>query len=60
MLAKTIRRTKSLREARRYQLQQSLGISSSITEKPCYEDYKRLEKSGIANEPVMYSYAARP
>lgn len=58
MLAKTIRRTKSLREARRWQLQQSLGIVS-VSEKPSYEDYKQLEKTGISNEPVTYSYTDR-
>lgn len=60
MLAKTIRRTKSLREARRWQLQQSLGIvSGSLSQKPSYEDYKQLEKTGISNEPVTYSYGEK-
>lgn len=46
MLAKTIRRTKSLRETRRWQMHQSLGIVPGNDEKPSYEDYCQLEKSG--------------
>lgn len=46
MLAKTIRRTKSLREARRWQMQQSLGIvigGLSPESKLSYDDYKQLK-----------------
>lgn len=52
MLAKTIRRTKSLREARRWQLHQSLGIviggrSGSENDKASYEDYSQLKTGQI-------------
>lgn len=57
MLAKTIRRTKSLREARRWQLQQSLGIVAhqSPNTYTSYEDYRPLEKSSQNIEPITYS-----
>jgi len=48
MLAKTIRRTKSLRAAKRWQLHQSLGIIAG-SDKPDYEDYTQLEKSVTYN-----------
>jgi len=48
MLAKTIRRTKSLRAAKRWQLHQSLGIIAG-NDKPDYEDYTQLEKSVTYN-----------
>lgn len=43
MLAKTIRRTKSLREARRWQLNQSLGIVIADASKVSYNDYSQLK-----------------
>ncbi|KAJ6632653.1 CD63 antigen [Pseudolycoriella hygida] len=48
MLAKTIRRTKSLRAAKRWQLHQSLGIMNR-DDKPDYEDYTQLDKSVTYN-----------
>jgi len=48
MLAKTIRRTKSLRAAKRWQLHQSLGIIAG-SDKPDYEDYTQLDKSVTYN-----------
>lgn len=48
MLAKTIRRTKSLRAAKKWQLHQSLGIIAG-SDKPDYEDYTQLEKSVTYN-----------
>lgn len=48
MLAKTIRRTKSLRAAKRWQLHQSLGVLAG-SDKPDYEDYTQLEKSVTYN-----------
>lgn len=52
MLAKTIRRTKSLREARRWQLHQSLGIviggrSGGENDKASYDDYNQLQTAQI-------------
>ncbi|XP_055595578.1 CD63 antigen [Uranotaenia lowii] len=44
MLARTIRRTKSLRQARRWQLQQSLGIMT----KPHNPEYTQMEKTPTA------------
>lgn len=55
MLAKTIRRTKSLREARRWQLQQSLGIVANGGKNIYDTNYTQLEKSEIAVEPVTYT-----
>ncbi|KAG4071854.1 hypothetical protein HA402_006015 [Bradysia odoriphaga] len=48
MLAKTIRRTKSLRAAKRWQLHQSLGIIAG-NDKPDYDDYTQLDKSVTYN-----------
>jgi len=48
MLAKTIRRTKSLRAAKKWQLHQSLGIIAG-SDKPDYDDYTQLEKSVTYN-----------
>ncbi|XP_065076945.1 tetraspanin-7-like [Ochlerotatus camptorhynchus] len=50
MLARTIRRTKSLREARRWQLQQSLGIMT----KPHDPSYTQMEKSEKNADSEMY------
>lgn len=49
MLAKTIRRTKSLRAAKRWQLHQSLGIIAGSDDKPHYDDYTQLDKSVTYN-----------
>lgn len=54
MLAKTIRRTKSLRAARAWQVQQGLGILPDGFSKPDYENYTQLEKSDQHIEPVTY------
>jgi len=48
MLAKTIRRTKSLRAAKRWQLRQSLGIIAG-SDKPDYEDYTQLDRAVTYN-----------
>jgi len=48
MLAKTIRRTKSLRAAKKWQLHQSLGILAG-SDKQNYEDYTQLDKSVTYN-----------
>jgi len=48
MLAKTIRRTKSLRAAKRWQLHQSLGIIAG-SNKSDYDDYTQLDKSVTYN-----------
>lgn len=48
MLAKTIRRTKSLRAAKQWQLHQSLGIIGG-SDKPDYQDYTQLDKSVTYN-----------
>lgn len=56
MLAKSIRRTKSMRAARTWQLQQSLGILSTGFEdngKPAYEDYTQLDKNDHQIEPIV-------
>lgn len=61
MLARSIRRTKSLREARRWQLQQS--IIGATTEKTHYKTpYTQLEESTQDKplEPVLYVPAAAP
>lgn len=50
MLARTIRRTKSLRAARRWQLQQSLGIMT----KPHDPSYTQMEKSEKNADSAMY------
>lgn len=50
MLARTIRRTKSLRAARRWQLQQSLGIMT----KPHDPSYTQMEKSEKNADSEMY------
>lgn len=50
MLARTIRRTKSLRAARRWQLQQSLGIMT----KPHDPSYTQMEKSEKSADSAMY------
>lgn len=50
MLARTIRRTKSLRAARRWQLQQSLGIMT----KPHNPSYTQMEKSETNADSEMY------
>lgn len=50
MLARTIRRTKSLRAARRWQLQQSLGIMT----KPHDPSYTQMEKSEKNPDSEMY------
>lgn len=50
MLARTIRRTKSLRAARRWQLQQSLGIMT----KPHNPTYTQMEKSEKNPDSEMY------
>lgn len=50
MLARTIRRTKSLRAARRWQLQQSLGIMT----KPHNPSYTQMEKSEKNADAEMY------
>ncbi|KAL9706015.1 hypothetical protein quinque_009533 [Culex quinquefasciatus] len=50
MLARTIRRTKSLRAARRWQLQQSLGIMT----KPHNPSYTQMEKSEKNADEEMY------
>lgn len=50
MLARTIRRTKSLRAARRWQLQQSLGIMT----KPHNPSYTQMEKSEKNADSEMY------
>ncbi|XP_029714987.1 tetraspanin-7 [Aedes albopictus] len=50
MLARTIRRTKSLRAARRWQLQQSLGIMT----KPHNPSYTQMEKSEKNPDSEMY------
>lgn len=50
MLARTIRRTKSLRAARRWQLQQSLGIMT----KPHKPSYTQMEKSEKNADSEMY------
>lgn len=50
MLARTIRRTKSLRAARRWQLQQSLGIMT----KPHNPSYTQMEKSITNPDSEMY------
>lgn len=50
MLARTIRRTKSLRAARRWQLQQSLGIMT----KPHNPPYTQMEKSEKNADSEMY------
>ncbi|CAD7085757.1 unnamed protein product [Hermetia illucens] len=53
MLAKTIRRTKSLRAARKWQLQHSLGLDASG--KSVYDpQYTQLEKSELTTEPITY------
>lgn len=53
MLARTIRRTKSLREARRYQMQQT--IVGLTTEKSHYKQpYTALESKDKSIEPVLY------
>lgn len=62
MLAKTLRRNKSIREARRWQLQQSLGvlISSGKIVPPmssALTGYTQLEKSEkfLENDPITYN-----
>lgn len=50
MLARTIRRTKSLRAARRWQLQQSLGIMTKLHDPP----YTQMEKSAKNADSEMY------
>lgn len=50
MLARTIRRTKSLRAARRWQLQQSLGIMT----KAHNPSYTQMEKSEKSADSEMY------
>lgn len=50
MLARTIRRTKSLRAARRWQLQQSLGIMT----KQHNPSYTQMEKSENKGDSEMY------
>lgn len=50
MLARTIRRTKSLRAARRWQLQQSLGIMTKLHDPP----YTQMEKSEKNADSEMY------
>ncbi|XP_055541241.1 CD63 antigen [Wyeomyia smithii] len=50
MLARTIRRTKSLRAARRWQLQQSLGIMTKLHDPP----YTQMEKSEKNTDSEMY------
>jgi uncharacterized membrane protein len=64
MLAKSIRRTKSIREARRWQLHQSLGIMSNPFSNKGVEttgrqynpnpDYTQMQKSEKLNEPATY------
>ncbi|XP_055641234.1 CD63 antigen-like [Toxorhynchites rutilus septentrionalis] len=51
MLARTIRRTKSLRETRRWQLQQSLGIMT----KPHDPSYTQMENTEKDADSKMYS-----
>lgn len=54
MLAKTIRRTKSIREARRSELQRSLGVLAYGTKKgPMEPAYTQMEKSEYS-EPATY------
>lgn len=54
MLAKTIRRTKSMRAARRWQVQQSL-VNPLGSDKEFYnQQYTQLEKTEEKNEPVTY------
>lgn len=48
MLAKTIRRTKSIREARRWQLQQSLGV---LTNPFSFEKQMEANASGRQYDP---------
>lgn len=62
MLAKTLRRNKSIREARRWQLQQSLGvlISGGKMAPPMNSPmtgYTQLEKSErfYEQEPIAYT-----
>lgn len=63
MLARTIRRNKSIREARRWQLQQSLGIVVPNATKPINSvhqetGYTQLEKTDdklTHNDPVTYT-----
>lgn len=50
MLARTIRRTKTMRAARRWQLQQSLGIMT----KPHNPTYTQMEKSATNADSEMY------
>jgi CD63 antigen len=55
MLAKTIRRTKSLRAARRWQLQQSLGIMAKSFGTQVYDpEYTQMAKSEKGSEPSTY------
>jgi CD63 antigen len=55
MLAKTIRRTKSLRAARRWQLQQSLGIMAKSFGTQIHDpEYTQMEKSVKISEPSTY------
>lgn len=60
MLAKTIRRTKSLRAARRYQLQQSL--IGNRTEKINHNNktYSQLENKEKNIEPIIYIPPSSP
>lgn len=55
MLAKSIRRTKSMRAARTWQLQQSLGILPTMDyAKPSYDEYTQLEKNELQSEqPIV-------
>lgn len=64
MLAKSIRRTKSIRAARRWQLQQSLGVLSNPFSNKAVDasgrqynpnpDYTQMQKSEQLNEPSTY------
>jgi CD63 antigen len=57
MLAKTIRRSKSLRAARRWQLQQSLGIMVKSFGTQLYQpdpEYTQMERSEKNSEPSTY------
>lgn len=49
MLAKTIRQTKSLREARRWQIQQSFAIMTD----PTYTTYEALPKADENKEKLF-------
>jgi len=58
MLAKTLRRNKTIRDARRWQLQQNLGITLPGKLTPPSEGYMQMENSGIGinrSDPVTYT-----